>query len=46
MWPNFFPKEVDFFTLFEKQSSYIVQGAEALKLAVARGTLDDEAEGD
>jgi uncharacterized protein len=38
---NFFPKEINFFELFEKQTDYIVEGAAALKAAVSRGTIDD-----
>ncbi len=40
---SFFPEEVDYFKLFEKQSHYIVQAAEAFKVAVAGGTLDTTA---
>jgi predicted phosphate transport protein (TIGR00153 family) len=37
---NFFPKDVNFFDLFEKQSLHIVQGAETLKAAVSKGVID------
>jgi predicted phosphate transport protein (TIGR00153 family) len=40
---NFFPKDVNFFELFEKQSLYNVQAAEAFRIAVSGGTLDKEA---
>ncbi len=43
MWFNFFPKDANFFELFEKQSKYNVQAAEAFKVAVSRGVLDTEA---
>jgi uncharacterized protein len=43
MWFNFFPKDANFFELFEKQSYYNVQAAEAFKVAVSKGTLDMEA---
>jgi predicted phosphate transport protein (TIGR00153 family) len=42
---NFFPKDVNFFDLFEKQSLYNVQAAEAFRIAVSGGTLDMEALG-
>ncbi len=42
---NFFPKDVNFFDLFEKQSLYNVQAAEAFRVAVSGGTLDMEALG-
>ena len=45
MWFNFFPKDVNFFELFEKQSLYNVQAAEAFRIAVSGGTLDMEALG-
>ena len=40
---NFFPKDVNFFELFEKQALYNVQAAEAFRIAVSGGTLDMEA---
>ena len=43
MWFNFFPKDANFFELFEKQSLYNVQAAEAFRIAVSRGTLDMDA---
>lgn len=43
MWFNFFPKDVNFFELFEKQSRCNVQAAEAFRLAVSRGILDMDA---
>ena len=43
MWFNFFPKDANFFELFEKQSSYNVQAAEAFRVAVSGGALDVEA---
>lgn len=45
MWFNFFPKDANFFELFEKQSLYNVQAAEAFRIAVSGGTLDMEALG-
>jgi uncharacterized protein len=35
-----FPKDTNFFELFEQQSAYIVEAAEAFKIAVSRGTVD------
>lgn len=40
---DFFPKEVNFFELFEQQSRCIVEGAEAFKVAVGQGTIDAQA---
>jgi len=40
---NFFPKDANFFELFEKQSLYNVQAAEAFRIAVSGGTLDMDA---
>ena len=40
---NFFPKDVNFFELFEKQSLYNVQAAEAFRIAVSGGVLDKDA---
>ena len=45
MWFNFFPKDANFFELFEKQSLYNVQAAEAFRIAVSGGTLDMDALG-
>jgi predicted phosphate transport protein (TIGR00153 family) len=42
---NFFPKDVNFFELFEKQALYNVQAAEAFRIAVSSGTLNMEALG-
>ena len=38
---SFFPREINFFELFEKQTRYIVEGAAALKAAVSKGTIDE-----
>ena len=43
MWFNFFPKDANFFELFEKQSLCNVQAADSFKTAVSRGVLDTEA---
>jgi predicted phosphate transport protein (TIGR00153 family) len=40
---NFFPKDANFFELFEKQSLYNVQAAEAFRIAVSGGALNTEA---
>jgi hypothetical protein len=40
MLNRLFPKEFDFFTLFEKQAACLVEGADALKKAVEKDTID------
>ncbi|MFH0754065.1 MAG: DUF47 family protein [Candidatus Omnitrophota bacterium] len=42
---KFFPVEVNFFDLFEKQSACLLEAADALKLAVSKGKVDADALG-
>lgn len=38
---NFFPKETDFFDLFEKQAGYAIDASDYFKELVAKGTVDE-----
>lgn len=40
MFRRFFPNEFNFFIEFDKQADCLIEGAEALKKAVAKGTID------